>query len=204
MVSLPDTHTFNKEGLRANFDEILRLFGTIVPTGVILPYAGSAAPDNGWLLCDGAAVSRAGYPDLFKRLGTTYGAGDGSTTFNLPDLRGRVPVGEDGSAARLSASDALGNSGGTPISNMPNHAHGGAVGASGDIVHDHNLNYFGVAYATGGTFHNLYTPDGGSNPLQTGTNRQTLNHAHTISAEGTGGAMDNMPPYQVVNYIIRV
>lgn len=60
--------------------------------GIIFPYAGSSAPD-GFLLCDGSAVSRATYADLFALIGTTYGAGDGSTTFNVPDLRGSVIIG---------------------------------------------------------------------------------------------------------------
>lgn len=64
----------------------------LVPTGAILPYGGSAAPDN-FLLCDGTAVSRATYSTLFGVIGTDYGIGNGSTTFNLPDLRGRVIVG---------------------------------------------------------------------------------------------------------------
>ena len=68
---------------------------SILPTGVILPYGASNAP-NGWLLCDGSAVSRTTFASLFAVLtanGTTfpYGSGDGSTTFNLPDLRGRFP-----------------------------------------------------------------------------------------------------------------
>lgn len=61
-------------------------------TGMIWMYAGSAAP-TGWLLCDGSAVSRATYADLFALISTTYGAGDGSTTFNIPDLRSSVPLG---------------------------------------------------------------------------------------------------------------
>lgn len=60
--------------------------------GIISPYAGSAAP-TGWLVCDGSAVSRATYADLFAITSTTYGAGDGSTTFNLPDLRSRTVIG---------------------------------------------------------------------------------------------------------------
>lgn len=63
-----------------------------MPTGSVIPYAGESAPD-GWLLCDGAAVSRTTYAALFAVIGTTFGSGDGSTTFNLPDLRGRVAVG---------------------------------------------------------------------------------------------------------------
>jgi microcystin-dependent protein len=77
------------------------------PSGVMVPYAGSSAP-TGWLLCFGQAVSRSTYAALFTAIGTTYGAGDGSTTFNLPDARGRVIAGKDdmgGSAAsRLNTS----------------------------------------------------------------------------------------------------
>lgn len=62
------------------------------PIGVVSPFAGAAAPD-GWLICNGAAVSRDTYEDLFDVIGTTYGAGDGATTFNLPDLRSRSPIG---------------------------------------------------------------------------------------------------------------
>jgi microcystin-dependent protein len=63
-----------------------------IPTGTLTAFAGATAP-SGWLMCDGSAISRSTYSDLFTVVGTTYGAGDGSTTFNLPDLRGRVPVG---------------------------------------------------------------------------------------------------------------
>jgi microcystin-dependent protein len=63
-----------------------------IPTGVILPFGGSSAP-SGYLLCNGAAVSRTTHANLFSVIGTTYGAGDGSTTFNVPDMRGYVPVG---------------------------------------------------------------------------------------------------------------
>jgi microcystin-dependent protein len=62
------------------------------PSGSILMFAGSTAPDN-WLLCNGAAVSRATYNKLFQAIGTTWGAGNGTTTFNLPDMRGAAPAG---------------------------------------------------------------------------------------------------------------
>jgi microcystin-dependent protein len=62
------------------------------PSGSILMFAGSAAPAN-WLLCDGTAVSRATYNKLFQAIGTTWGAGNGTTTFNLPDMRGAAPAG---------------------------------------------------------------------------------------------------------------
>lgn len=70
----------------------IAVYGSSVPTGVINPFAGSSAP-SGWLICDGTAVSRSTYASLFAILGTTYGSGDGSTTFNIPDLRSRIPLG---------------------------------------------------------------------------------------------------------------
>ena len=66
--------------------------GSVIPTGLFAPYVAGTAPD-GWLLCDGSAVSRTTYADLFAVMGETYGAGDGSTTFNLPDTRQRFPLG---------------------------------------------------------------------------------------------------------------
>lgn len=88
---------------------------TTAPTGSINAYAGSSAP-SGHLLCDGSAVSRATYSALFALVSTTYGVGDGSTTFNVPDLKGRVPAGLDnmggGSADRITdaQADTLGGS----------------------------------------------------------------------------------------------
>ena len=68
----------------------------LIPTGMIAPFAMSTAP-TGWLECDGSAISRATYSDLFTALGTTHGVGDGSTTFNVPDLRGEFIRGWDNS-----------------------------------------------------------------------------------------------------------
>ena len=66
----------------------------VMPVGCVIPFAGAAAP-TGWLLCQGQAISRNTYAQLFSVIGTTYGSGDGKTTFNLPDMRGRVAVGSD-------------------------------------------------------------------------------------------------------------
>lgn len=65
-----------------------------VPAGIMMPFAGTAAP-SGWLLCYGQAVSRTTYATLFAAISTQFGIGDGSTTFNVPDMRGRVPAGKD-------------------------------------------------------------------------------------------------------------
>jgi microcystin-dependent protein len=90
------------------------------PTASLLPFAGTTSPDN-WLLCSGQAVSRTTYAALFAVIGTTYGVGDGSTTFNLPDLRGRTPVGKD-------------DMGGTPANRMTTGGsgiNGASLGAAG-------------------------------------------------------------------------
>ncbi len=97
-----------------------------IPTGVLNPYAGATAP-AGWLLCFGQAISRTTYSTLFTSIGITYGVGDGSTTFNLPDMRGQVPAGLD-------------NMGGTSrdkVLDVNADALGGEIGSS---EHTHSLN----------------------------------------------------------------
>lgn len=98
--------------------------GSTIPVGTIFPYAGATAP-SGYLLCDGSEVSRTAYDDLFTVISTAYGVGDGSITFNLPDLTGRVPVGKDSLETDFSS---LGKTGGESthtltINEMPVHSH---------------------------------------------------------------------------------
>lgn len=87
-----------------------------VPPGVVLPFAGATAP-QGWILCDGSAVSRTIYAALFAAIASAHGSGDGSTTFNIPDYRGRIIRGRDGGIARdpdrasRTAANAGGNTG---------------------------------------------------------------------------------------------
>lgn len=108
--------------------------------GTIHPYAGSTEP-VGALLCDGSAVSRTTYAALFAIIGTTYGAGNGSTTFNLPNLKGRVPVGRDAAQAEF---DMLGETGGSKTvtltkPNMLYKGYGNIGGAGTTLgVHDHD------------------------------------------------------------------
>lgn len=88
--------------------------------GIVIPFAGTTAP-QGWMLCDGSAVSRTTYAALFAVIGTTYGEGDGETTFNIPDLSGRVVIGS-------SQSHALGTTGGSETvtliaDQLPAHTH---------------------------------------------------------------------------------
>jgi microcystin-dependent protein len=134
-----------------------------LPAGMITAYAGSTAP-SGWLLCQGQAVSRTTYADLFTALGTAYGSGDGSTTFNLPDLQRRVPL---GAGAAVGATDALGDS-------------DGIAAASRTITHKHQT----VGHHHGmGSGADLNISASGSGT--TGT--ESAGHTHTFSA--TSGAM---------------
>lgn len=95
--------------------------------GSIVPYAGAAAP-SGWLLCDGTAYSRSTYRTLFDILGTTFGAGDGSTTFNVPDLRQRFPLG----TAASGTGSTLGGTGGAidHTHTGPSHTHTSTTGTA--------------------------------------------------------------------------
>lgn len=94
----------------------------LVPTGAILPYGGATAPTN-FLLCDGSAVSRTTYVDLFTILSTNYGVGNGSTTFNLPNLQGRFPLGYSASAPTKVLTFASRSSDTVTVTGADSHAH---------------------------------------------------------------------------------
>lgn len=88
-----DIANVNK-GRAADWNEVKRTVNTNTPIGVVQMYAGLTAP-TGWLICDGSEISRTEFADLFSVIGTAFGAGDGSTTFNIPDMRNLTPVGLD-------------------------------------------------------------------------------------------------------------
>jgi microcystin-dependent protein len=149
-----------------------------LPSGMISMTARASAPD-GWLLCLGQAVSRTTYATLFSAIGTTYGAGDSSTTFNLPNLQGRVPVGFDSSQTEF---DALGETGGAKthtltINQIPSHDHGVPNGAQ------------------------LWRVGTDSGAAGGGNNRAI---SPTFNAQGGGEAHNNLQPYLVLNYIIKI
>lgn len=200
--------------------------------GVVLPYAGTAAPD-GWMLCHGQAVSRTTYAHLFTVIGTTYGAGDGSTTFNLPDLRGRVAAGKDNmggtAASRLTAAGAgldgatLGAAGGAQTHTLttaqlaahnhgvtdPGHSHG-----VNDPGHSHSQQSWNLSSfdATGGP-HQVGADAPGSGGLGginytsfLATGVTVIGNATGISTQnnGSGSAHNNTQPTIVLNHIIKM
>jgi microcystin-dependent protein len=107
------------------------------PTGAIMDFAGSTAP-VGWLICNGAVLSRNTFPNLFGVIGTAYGAGDGATTFALPDLRGRVIAMLDTAGTVLPGYTTMGATGGAAsvvltAAQMPTHLHGLKAGPGGNL-----------------------------------------------------------------------
>jgi len=181
-----------------------------VPIGGLMPYVGTAAPSSNFVLPSGQAISRTTYATLFGLTGTTFGAGDGSTTFNVIDLRGRVPAGKDnmnGSAASRLGSvgtdsgtivgTTLGSAGGSAThalttGEMPSHSHGVS-----DPGHQHQ---FGI---------NVVTPTGGTT-MQSGTTGgqigadQPATTGISIGNAGGDAAHAMLQPTIIVNYILRV
>ena len=147
----------NGTGPGASVDVQVEEPGTLTETaaaGTVVQIASTGAIPPGWLETNGAAVSRLTYATLFAAIGTTYGAGDGSTTFNLPDNRGRVIVGQDVSQTEF---NALGEKGGTKThslttANLPSHSHAGATATAGDHSHVGTTGAAGNHSHSGGTY----------------------------------------------------
>ena len=123
-----------------------------LPAGTVVAWPSDVAP-SGWLICDGSAIARNTYTSLFAAIGVAHGVGDGSTTFNLPNLKGRMPVGKDSSQAEF---DLIGEQGGTK-----------------------DTQTYGSGTATG----------------------YGLTYSSSMASASTPAS--NMPPYTVLNYIIK-
>lgn len=160
--------------------------------GTIIQWGSDTLPD-GWLLCDGSAISRTDYADLFSVIGTNFGSGNGSTTFNLPDLRGRVGVGKSGDTEF----DTLGESGGEKThtlttSEMPSHSHN---------VYQRQGNPAGVS-----SFYNTNYESGGQDyALKMDAKMVCTGATDFLYTQSVGGGTshNNLQPYIVTNYIIK-
>ena len=165
-------------------------------------YAGTNAP-NGWLKCDGSAVSRTTYAKLFQVIGTTYGTGDGSSTFNLPNFNGRTPVGVGTSTATGATAHTLGQMEGSEDAIVPYHNH--TTTTTGGHTHTVKAKYNSGQLASG-TARVQYANDGSSTSTTMATiDSDTGTHSHTISYAGTSGNSTgaNMQPYLGINFIIH-
>jgi microcystin-dependent protein len=200
-----------------------------VPTGAILSFGGTSAP-TGYLLCDGSNVSRTTYSALFTAIGTTWGAGDGSTTFGLPDMRRRTFVGSGGTGTGT-LGNAVGNTGGeeshalstgelashthtfTTGGQSADHTHSGTTsGQSADHTHttvDNIVVYEAGGALPGGTFGNARTEaTGGSSndhthTITTGGVSAGHTHSGTSDATGSGTAHNTIQPSAVILAIIK-
>ena len=192
-----------------------------VPLGTVSGFAGSAAP-SGWQLCYGQAISRTQYAGLFAVVSTTYGSGDGSTTFNVPDLRGRVVAGLDNmggtDATRLSTSNTLGTTTGTETitltsAEIPSHTHTqDAHSHSGAATEPATTSFMRVVAAVGTNLEANHMAGRGSAGYADYSNATMPQHSHNLSIDNTtatnqntggGGSHNNMQPTMTINYIIK-
>jgi microcystin-dependent protein len=159
-----------KEGIAVADDNVVGGY-PLIPVGGLMPYAGSTSPE-GWLLCDGTAINRTTYANLFALIGTTYGSGNGTTTFNVPDMRSRMPIGA-GAGTGLT-SRALAATGGAESvviasGNLPTHVH--------SIAHDH-----ANVTSTGQSVGHTHSVD----PPNTTSGNDNTEHTHSIDPPNTG------------------
>jgi microcystin-dependent protein len=207
------------DGARIN----LGLGTFLVPTGSLVMWPSNTIPTD-WKLCNGDAISRTTFATLYSLIGTTFGAGDGSTTFNVPDYRNRMPYGAD--------SVSVGATGGSANAIVVSHNHGGATGGQSvththgvsittggqSVQHTHNMTtYVGVNAGGGATAYVGNNSGGGTgSPEITSVNSVDHNHAvsgttatnsvdhtHTIATDGASGTNANLPPYLGINFIIK-
>jgi microcystin-dependent protein len=171
--------------------------GGIAPTGSLTMWAGAvASPPTGWLACNGANVSRTTYSALFAVIGTSFGVGDNSTTFGLPNLLNRFPVGAGDTYA-------LAATGGSANAIVVSHTHTATVTDPG---HSHVLNNAGI-YNTG--VDNILDVGSGTadprdgNIFNAATTTVSTGITVGISTEGSSGTNANLPPYIAVGYIIK-
>tara|TARA_E500000081_G_scaffold6073_1_gene7128 strand:- start:883 stop:1443 length:561 start_codon:yes stop_codon:yes gene_type:complete len=164
-----------------------------IPTATIVPWTSSSVP-TGFLECNGAAVSRSTYSALFAIVGTTYGTGDGSSTFNVPDLQNNVAVGKSnnkalGSTGGADTVQSTGNVGGSTANHtlatpeLPSHSHPGGSNTSQTHFNPH--------------------ANASITPASTGSTGGGGAHSHNMSANFTGDATSVLQPYVALIYIIK-
>tara|TARA_R100000388_G_scaffold289_3_gene539 strand:- start:1882 stop:2439 length:558 start_codon:yes stop_codon:yes gene_type:complete len=163
-----------------------------IPTATIVPWSSSSVP-SGFLECDGSAVSRSTYSALFAIIGTTYGVGDGASTFNVPNLADNVAIGKSnnkalGSTGGANTVTSTGNVGGSTANatlstaQLASHSHSAATTSGRGVASD--MGFL-------------------SNSSSTGNAGSGQGHSHNMSANFTGDATSVVQPYLTVIYIIK-
>jgi microcystin-dependent protein len=177
----------------------------VVPLGSTVGWPLNTNPsDTDWLICDGKAISRTTYATLFALVGTTWGSGDGSTTFNLPDFRGRVALGGN-NASLPNAKNAtyatrnLAATGGEEThvlttSELPSHTH-----TLTDPGHAHGSNSGAFVTSTAGA-----DAAGAGTTFRSENNTASNTTGITIANTGSDAAHENLPPFLVMNTIMKV
>lgn len=203
-----------KEDVEEEFENLIT-----VPIGAGMDFYGATAPDK-YLFADGSAISRTEYAELYAIIGTRYGAGDGSTTFNLPDKRERVTVGykagstQGTQGATMGTLGAMGGEFKHALTSGENGQHNHSITDNGhvhgvtDPGHKHrvggnNITYEGNYFATSsGHYTNGTMAD--TSTVATGISIKNAKTGISINNSGSGTAHNNLQPYLVCNYIIRV
>lgn len=169
----------------------------VLPVGTVVDYAGASAP-TGWLLCYGQAVDRTTYSALFDVIGETYGVGDGSTTFNLPDFRGRASFGKDD----------MGGSAASRVTNAVSGITGTTLGATGgsQLLHQHTHTVTDPGHTHAGSYwRSDLSPVGVTYSFPSNQNVGGITSATTgVTINNTGsGSSQNMPPAIIISKIIK-
>ena len=170
-----------------------------IPTATIVPWSSASVP-SGFLECDGSAVSRTTYATLFGIVGTTYGVGDGATTFNVPDLADNVPVGKSNNKALASTGGAntvaaTGNVGGSTAN--------ATLSTAQLASHSHSTTFNANRFANFG-FQGTYQYTINATVDKTTNNTgSSQGHSHNMSANFSGDATSVLQPYLTLIYIIK-
>lgn len=174
--------------------------------GTVIPYPSAVVPES-WHACDGSALSKTEYPELYSVLGSTFGA-ETATEFYLPDLRGRTVIGTSGS-------HALASTGGVEtqtltVAQLPSHTHTVSASAASNGAHTHNVHEsanngsVSVNYAINGNSIGTYTSANSTPGCIVSAGAHTHDITGTAEATGSGASIPNMQPYSTLNYIIKV
>ncbi len=187
-------------GSAANDAATVGQLGGTFPTGFMVMYGGATSPSVSWLVCDGTAVSRTSYSDLFAVIGISFGGGDGATTFNVPDLQNRVPYG-----------GTVGVAGGSNDAVSVSHSHtAGSLSAAGG-AHQHNS----YIRQNSNDYHPIVTtgtrarPSGPSayidTTLPTPAGQGTHIHSFTgsVAGDGVSGTGLNRPAFVGIQFLIK-